>query len=422
MQKNWYRLDTAALIFPAIARRDRCNVFRVSATLSEDIDPEILQQAVNDLRPRFPSYYTCLRAGLFWYYLLETERKVEVRPDYAYPLTFMSQKEMRRNCMRVLFYKNRIAVEFFHVLTDGKGGSIYVSNLAARYLELRYGITIPHEGVIRDLDETPEPAELEDSFLKNAAEVAAGRAEEPSYHLHGTTESHGFKNLTTGIVDTQALIDISHRFGVSVTAFMAGVMAESIIAIQNTERPRKRQHAVKITIPVDLRRLYGSKTLRNFSLVLNIGADPRYGDYTLQELCSTIYHQLRAYATPQNMAGMIAANVQPQQIIALRLAPRFLKNIVMNGVYRRSGESGGCLNISNITGVSLPEEMAPYVRRMEFIIGPQRSYPNNCSVLSYGGKTYINMIRNIRESELERRFFSRLVELGIAVDIESNRR
>ena len=199
-------------------------------------------------------------------------------------------------------------------------------------------------------------------------------------------------------------------------------MAESIIAIQNTERPRTHQHAVKITIPVDLRRLYGSRTLRNFSLVLNIGADPRYGDYTLEELCSTIYHQLRAYATSQNMAGMIAANVQPQQIVALRLAPRFLKNIVMNGVYRRSGENGGSLNISNITGVSLPGEMAPYVRRMEFIIGPQRSYPNNCSVLSYGGKTYINMIRNIRESELERRFFSRLVELGIAVDIESNRR
>ena len=65
--------------------------------------------------------------------------------------------------------------------------------------------------------------------------------------------------------------------------------------------------------------------------------------------------------------------------------------------------------------------MRPYVERMEFIIGPQRSYPNNCSVLSYGGKTSIAMIRNIRESELDRRFFARLVELEIPVEIESNR-
>jgi len=42
--------------------------------------------------------------------------------------------------------------------------------------------------------------------------------------------------------------------------------------------------------------------------------------------------------------------------------------------------------------------------------------------MSFKGKTYINMIRNIRESELERRFFSRLVELGLAVEIECNRR
>jgi hypothetical protein len=43
-------------------------------------------------------------------------------------------------------------------------------------------------------------------------------------------------------------------------------------------------------------------------------------------------------------------------------------------------------------------------------------------VVSFGEKTCINMIRNIRESELERRFFSTLVELGLAVDIETNDR
>lgn len=422
MSKTWYRLDTAALIFPAIARRDWCNAFRVSATLKEPVDPALLQRATDDLRRRFPSYFVTLRKGMFWYYLEESSRPVQVQSDYAYPLTYMSTRELKRNCMRVLYYKNRIAVEFFHSLTDGRGGSVFLSNLVARYLELRYGLEIPREGLLRNLDQDPPPEELEDSFLKNAAPVASSRKEEASYRLHGSRESGGFRHLTTGIVDTQTLLDTAHRYHVTVTALLAAVMAESIIAMQETEKPKKRQRPVKITIPVDLRRLYGSSTLRNFSLVLNIGADPRCGDYSLQELCSTIYHQLCAYATPQNMAGMIAANVQPQQLVPLRLAPVGLKNLVMNEVYRKSGESGGSLNISNITSVPLPPVMKDYVERMEFIIGPQRSYPNNCSVLSYGGKTTINMIRSIRESELERRFFSRLVEIGIPVEIESNRR
>ena len=422
MRKNWYRLDTAALIFPATARRDWCNVFRVSATLTEPVDEATLQRAVDDLRPRFPSYYVALRKGIFWYYLEETAAPVRVTGDYAYPLTYMSTRELRRCCLRVLVYRNRIAVEFFHSLTDGHGGTVYLANLLARYLELRYGLRLPPGGLIRDLAETPPAEELEDSFLPTAAEVASPRRETSSYRLRGTREPDGFRHLTTGIVPTASLLDLAHGYGVSVTALLAAVMAESVIAIQDARCQRRHRHPVKITIPVDLRRLYGSRTLRNFSLVLNIGADPRLGTWNLDDLCRTIYHQLRAFATPQNMAGMIAANTQPQELVALRLAPVFLKDLVMDAVYRRSGESGGSLNISNIPDFDLPEAMRPYVRRCEFIIGPQRSYPNNCSVLSYGGTTCINMIRSIRESELERRFFSRLVELGVPVEIESNRR
>lgn len=420
--KKWYRLDTAALIFPATARRDWCNAFRLSAGLCEEVDPEVLQRAVDEMAPRFPSFFVTLRRGFFWYYLEQSRERVSVRADYAYPLTFMSRGELRRNCLRVLYYKNRIAVEFFHSLTDGHGGSVFLCTLVARYLELKYGISVSRGGMVRDLTELPPPGELEDSFLHNAAEVAAGRREEASYRLHGSREPDGFRHLTTGVVDTKALLDAAHGCKVSVTAYIAAVMAMSIIELQETELPRKLRRPVKITVPVDLRRLYGSETMRNFVLVVNAGVDPRYGDYTLQEICSAIYHQLCALATPQNMAGMIAANVQPQQVVALRLAPVLVKDLVMDMVYRQSGESGGSLNVSNLGNIELPEEMRPYVERMEFIIGPQRSYPNNCSVLSCGGKTYINMIRSIREAELERRFFSKLVELGIAVDIESNRR
>lgn len=420
-RKKWYRLDTAALIFPAIIRRDWCNVFRLSVTLNEPVDPVILQEATDSMKTRFPSFFVTLRKGFFWQYLEESESRVEVKPDYAYPLTFMNSRELRENCLRIFYYENRIAVEFFHVLSDGRGGSIFLSNLTARYLELKYGLTISKNNVIRDLTVPPSKEELEDSFLKNGAGTAAKRDTVSAYHLHGSREKRGFRHLITGVIDTKKLLDAAHHYHVSVTAFLTAVMAESIMKIQDKEKPRKRQKPVRITIPVDLRRLYNSKTLRNFSLVLNIGPDPRFGDYTIEELCLHMYHELHTYAERQYMAGMIAANVIPQRVAALRLAPLFIKNIVLNMVYQVSGERNGCLNISNLTNLDLPEEMLPYVSRAEFIIGPQRTYPNNCSVLSLNGTTCINMIRNIRESELERLFFSRLVELGIPVEIESNR-
>ena len=104
----------------------------------------------------------------------------------------------------------------------------------------------------------------------------------------------------------------------------------------------------------------------------------------------------------------------------MRLTPLFIKNTAMRIVYDSVGETKGCLNISNLGAVAVPEAMRDYIARLDFIIGVQYSYPNNCAVASFGDMTCVSMIRNIEEAELERRFFSGLVELGIPVSIESN--
>ena len=94
----------------------------------------------------------------------------------------------------------------------------------------------------------------------------------------------------------------------------------------------------------------------------------------------------------------------------------------MRMVYNRVGECKGSLNISNLGKSELPEEMRPYVRFLDFTIGPQATYPNNCSVVSYGGVTRINLIRSTRQPRLERDFLNRLVELGMEVTVDSNER
>lgn len=421
MSKRWMPLDNAALIFPAIRRSNWTNAFRVSATLKDHIDPAVLQQAVDDLKPRFPSMYVRLRSGIFWHYLEEVSGLPKVREDYAYPLTHMGRREVARCGLRVFYFQNRIAVEMFHSLTDGTGGMIYLKTLIARYLTLKYGLDIPCTDGILDLSETPDSEELEDSFLKYTSKYALSRNEQDSRRLTGTREPD-FQHLTTGILSTKQLLDTAHAYGATVTVFLAAVMAQVILEMQNEDTALKHQKAVKITVPINLRRLYGSKTLRNFVLPVNPGVDPKLGSYTLQELCSSISAQLHAEATPQQMAGRIAANVKPQQSPILKIAPLFVKTIAMRLVYASIGERKGCLNVSNLGKQTLPEVMLPFVERLEFIIGVQSTYPNNCSVTSLGDVTCINMIRNIRESELERRFFSRLVELGIAVDIEANHR
>ena len=413
-------LDNAALIFPAIRRKNWSNVFRESVTLQEDIDPKLLQQAVNELMPRFPSFYLRLRQGLFWYYLEEVAAPPQVQEDYAYPLTFMTQREMRHCCLRVLYYRNRIAVEYFHVLSDGSGALVYLKTLIARYLSLRFGVSIPPTDGVLDIADSPSPDEMEDSFQRYTAEHPAFCPEAVAYRIPGKRELGCFMRLITGVIPAESLHVLAKTYGCSVTVLLTAVMVECVIGMQDEQLPKRQQKQVKITVPVDLRRLFPSRTLRNFSLAVNPGVDPRLGVYTLQELCDTIAHQLAAEITPQRMAGRIAENVEPQKNKLLKAVPVVLKTPVMRAVYNRRGERLGCLNISNLGVQKLPAAMDPFIDRMEFIIGVQYSYPNNCSVVTCHGTTFINMIRSTRSAELERRFFSRLVELGVPVTIETN--
>ena len=420
--RYWLRLDNAALIFPAIRRPGWSNVFRESATLTEDIDPVILQEAAEDLQPRFPSLYVRLRAGVFWFYLEDIRAPLQVRKDFAYPLTYMSKEEQKTCCLRILYYKNRIAVEFFHALTDGNGAAVFLRTLVARYVELRYNVKIPAEKGVLDITEPYTQEEISDSFQKYSGKYALSRPEPNSYRLKGTREKDGFRHLITGVIPTKELLNTAHRYDVSVTVFLAAVMAKSVLDMQATRVPRAFRKPVKITVAVDLRRIFQSGTLRNFALALNPGVDGRFGPYDIADLCKVIKHQLSAEILPQFMAGRIAENVLPQKLLILRIMPLFIKNFVMRLVYNYRGETKGSLNISNLGNVPVPDALSPYVQRLEFIIGTQITYPNNCSVISCGDVTCVNMIRNIRETELERRFFSQLVELGVPVAIESNDR
>ena len=95
--------------------------------------------------------------------------------------------------------------------------------------------------------------------------------------------------------------------------------------------------------------------------------------------------------------------------------------MVMKAIFDAVGEKKSCLSMSNLGAVEVPEEMKPYILRMDFILGVQAAHPNNCGVLSYGGTLYINFIRNIRQSDLENHFHRVLRDMGLPVTVGSNR-
>lgn len=420
---RWVKLDNAAKIYPAVRRRNWSNVFRQSATLTENVDKATLSSALEIVVKRFPTIAARLRKGAFWYYLQEIDAPPVIMDEYSYPLTFMSRNEMRRCAFRVIVYGNRIAVEFFHSLTDGTGALVFLKNLVAEYLEHRYGISVPFEDGIVDRRQKPPVEELEDCFLKVAGDVPLSRRDTDAWHMSGEPEGGGYLNLTCFKLPVARLLDKAHEYDTTVTVFLGALMMKALANLQIEKNPsRKKQKPIKLLIPVNLRKLFPYNTLRNFAMFTIPEIDPRMGEYTIDEIVKIIYHKMGSEFTAKHMSRVIAANVKDEKNLLLRVVPLPIKNAVMKAVFDTVGERKSCLNLSNMGMVKLPEVMKKYVTRMDFILGVQAAAPYNCGVLSYGDTVYMNFIRNICEPDLERHFYLVLKEMGIEPVLESNRK
>ena len=418
---RWLRLDNAAKIYPAARSQNWSNVFRLSVTLKEEVDVAVLQSALDVTVRRFPSIAARLRRGVFWYYIQQISQVPEIRQEHSYPLTRMSRDEIRQCAFRVIVYKNRIAVELFHALTDGNGGLVFLKALTAEYLSQKHGIHIPAEkGVLGRLEE-PSEAEMEDSFQKYAGPVSISRKATDAWKLTGTFEPDGFLNLTCFRLNTQDVLRAAHDRNVSLTVFLCAALMEAIQNLQLEKVPDiRRRKYIKVLIPVNLRRLFPSRSLRNFVLYTTPQIDPRMGTYTFEEICNAVRHRMGLEVNPKFMSSMIATNIESERPLIVRMMPLFLKNVVMKTVYNLVGERKSCLSISNLGAVTLPEEMKPYVERFDFILGVQATSHHNCGVISFGDTLNINFIRRIREPELEYHFYRVLQDKGIPVTVESN--
>ena len=418
---HWVRLDNAAKIYPAARRKNWSSVFRHSVTLFEEVDKGVLKSALDITVKRFPSIAARLRKGVFWYYLQQVETAPEIREEYSYPLTYMSKTEMRKCAFRVIVFHNRIAVEFFHSLTDGSGALIFLKSLVAEYLEQKYNIDIPFEKGVLDRKAPPRQEELEDCFPKYAGKVPASRRDTNAWHMYGEPLSEGFLGLTCFSLPVKDALEVAHKHNVTLTVFMSAVMMQALLNLQKEKTPNiKRQKLIKLMIPVNLRYLFPSNTLRNFAMYTIPEIDPRLGEYTFDEICNIIKHKMGLEVTAKHMSCVIATNVNDEKNPLVRLIPLPIKNAVMKAVFDSVGEKKSCLSLSNIGRVEVPEIMSKYIKRFDFILGAQASAPYNCGMLSYGDTIYINFIRNIKDAELEKYFFAVLKKFGLSTTVESN--
>ena len=418
---TWLKLDNAAKIYPPNTTRRWQSMFRLSVTLTEDVDPDLLAQAQERTLARMPSFACRLRWGAFWYYLEHLEGAPPICEDTANPMLPLNTRENRGFMYRLLYWHERIAVEFFHAACDGTGGMTFLLTLVNEYLRLAHGVDVSPARFILSMDDEPSPEEQEDAFQRYAGTVPNNRKEERAYHVHGSRVPGGRIILTCGTVPTDPLRAKAKEYGVTMGVFLNGLLLWSIHQHQLAERSKhRRTQPVKICVPINLRALFPSKTLRNFSAFFNPGIDSRLGEYSFQEILTQLTHYMGQHVNDKELASWMAYNVGAERNPLVRITPLFVKKLALMIAFRMQGDEYSSTTLSNLGLVQLPPEMANFVDRIDFFLGRANKRRCNATATSFGGRIFIDFSRTFVEADIERRFFSELVRMGIPVQVESN--
>ena len=401
-----FATDNSAILYLALIRKHHTNIFRFTITLKEEVKPELLQEAVNRVYRRFPTIFAGFQPGFFRYQQVAAEKPPVVISDPGL-LINMTKEEIAQCAYRVYYQENQIIIEGFHALTDGFGMVASFSTLVAEYLRLRHGVQIPVGYPIFDVNQEPKDEETEDSYLKYAGAKPLHMPSRYSYQLPGYNPKCGPVHRETLVYPVEALLTAARRYGVSITALLSAVMASAIMELQHT-RKEKKLRPVRIMVPIDLRKMFPSKTLRNFILyALPTMEAVEYGR-SIRELAQKFSGQIKAHLEKDNLAGIIAYNVKTQGIPLFRMLPSVVKCGLMRLAYSFFGESNSSLTMTNLGNICLPDEMIPYVESVILTMMPRMRSPYNCGMYSYNGSFYINLCRFPEESQLEQIFSRKL--------------
>ncbi len=420
-RREWYKLDLSAIVYPTLQRKDFSSVYRLSVILKEEIQPEILQQAVDTALKRFPTYKAAIRKGLFWRYLEPNVRPGPfVQPDIKNPCMPMPFKANNRYLIRIYYHHCRIALEAHHSLGDGTGGMCVLQTITAVYLRL-LGHKISCGGFVLDVDETPDPEELEDAYIRYAnAQVRPPRPGEKTYRVRGTKEPFYTLNIIDGILSVKEIAKVASSYDATITEYLNACLLYALMQKQQHDW-HKKLRPVKIAMPVNLRRFFPSKTLRNFITMVYPSIDPRLGEYTFEEIITQVHFYMRYYINEKFLRGDITTNAATQQNPVIRVIPLFIKDFVVRLFYTKVQDKNSSAGLTNMGALKVPEDMKPFIERFDIYMGQPFSSRTNCAIISFEDILTINFASSIKESDVERYFFKKLVQDGIHVKIESNR-
>lgn len=414
VQRPWRKLDNAAKIFPPTANSRDTKVFRCSCELYENIDKDVLKNALDLSLEKFPFYRSVLKKGLFWYYLEYSSIKPIVREEHKMPCAPIYSGIKKSLLFEVTYFGKRINLEVYHALSDGTGALNFLKTLVYYYLKEKHSEDF--EGKSLNFDyHASETEKLDDSFSKYYLKKKLPIKEKSpkAYRFKEENIEIGTLRVIEGRISVKKLLEISHEHKCTLTAFLLAILFRSIGECMSM---RDKAKPVVICVPVNLRNYYESESARNFFGVVKIEYNFMKNSSELSDIIEYVDKSLKDKITMEKLTERMIRLSALENKFAAKIIPVVIKNPIMK-IAAMLEDRSITAAFSNVGRIEMPEEFKTYIKMFDVFASTKRLQVCMCS---YNDNCVISFTSQFVSTDVQRRFFKTLSGYGLDVEITTN--
>ncbi|MFC2137638.1 hypothetical protein ACFLTE_05635, partial [Bacteroidota bacterium] len=264
--------------------------------------------------------------------------------------------------------------------------------------------------------------EFEDSYNKYFKKnIPTALKQSKAFHLPFSLNPIPRFNVLIAILSIIEIKNKAKEKGVNITIYLIALyfyILQDIYKNLNIYSRFKKNNRLRIQVPVNLRNIYPSKSMRNFSLFVMPEIDLRLGYYTFDEIIKTVYHRMNLETDEKLINKIISRNVGGEKNIFIRGVPLFIKSMFLKFQYYSLGINQYSGVLTNLGKVEFPKEINKLIEY--FVVTPPPPHKKlkiNCGVIGFNDKLVLNFGNVTKSKEFEKKFLKFLVQQGIKVKL-----
>ena len=412
----WRKLDNSAKIFPISGGKKYSTVFRLSVILKENIQPEILKQAVQITLKKYKSFQVRMKSGFFWNYFEHNPKEPIIEEEKDYPCKYINPKTNNNYLFKVTYFEKKINIDIFHSLTDGNSGTTFFREIIYTYLELCHpDILKKEERHIRKIEEY----NTEDSYMKNYDKKAKSNASsKKAYILKGRKIKLGAISTIHQLIDLEVLKKEAKKNNSTITQYITAVLIWSIY--QENYLKAKGKKPIKVCIPVNLKKYFASKTMSNFFSYITVEAEMKKDNLnTFDKILEFVKKDFAKKLVEEEIIKTMSANVKIGNNPFVRVIPLAVKKTLVRLSYIEIRKYT-TITYSNIGRIGIIGKYKDYMEYFVMLIAPEPVEKIKCSSCTFENTMTMTFTSILDDNSIEKRFFQFLKEKGISIQIESN--